>query len=404
MKATTLKSLAIALGGLLGWMSAVAAQMPEKDMVVRTELALKTPRPRDPVLGGSREKVFFSVWIPEGVQTVRGAICNPFSRDEPVGKHWKAACRHWQFAYVQIDFDAVKKEEFALLLTALTELAKKSGHPEIEYMPLCFTGMSRGGGMSMQLAELLPERTIASVPVCLEVGPISEATRRIPVMTVFGEKDGKQMNQLMNKFPAARKEGAHWAIAVQWGRGHEFGQANNLSFVFLDDVIAKRLPKELGIEKPVALREFPLEEGWIGDPSTWAKDGRRPITQAAKDFKGDAEKVCWLPSQRVASVWQAFVGATKEIGISELPGLGDGQPFELHSAAKPIAVKVTLAAKLNPEKVELWDAHQRLAERTEAPWSFEVSLKPGIHALIATVQEPGHPKRTSRPHTIVVAE
>lgn len=398
MKNMKIRTL-LAIGFLVGLAQTGIGQ----DIVVRTELPLKTPRPRDPVLGGARDKVFFSVWIPDGVKTVRGALCNPFSRDEGVSKHWQAACRHWQFAYVQTDFDAVKNEEFALLLTALTELAKKSGHPEIATMPLCFTGMSRGGGMSMQLAELMPERTIASVPVCLEVGPSSEATRRIPIMTVFGERDGKQMTLLLEKLPLARKEQAHWGLAVQWGRGHEFGQANNLSFVFLDDVIARRLPKVPGIEKPAPLREFPLEEGWIGDPATWGRDGRRPTIQAGRDFKGEAEKVCWLPSQRIASTWQAFVGGTKDVTIGEPPGLGDGQPFVLHSAAKPVTVKVTLGAKLNPDKVELWDAHERLAERTKAPWTFEVSLKPGIHALIATMHEAGQ-LRNSRPHTIVVGD
>jgi len=103
-------------------------------------------------------------------------------------------------------------------------------------------------------------------------------------------------------------------------------------------------------------------------------------------------------------VWQAFVGATRDVTISEPPGLGDGQPFVLHSASKPVTVQVAPAAKLKPKKVELWNGHRRLAERTTAPWSFEVALPPGIHALIATVTEPGQPPRTSRPHTIVVGE
>lgn len=87
--------------------------------------------------------MFVSVWIPDGVKTVRGGICNPFSKGDDVSKHWQAACRHWQFAYVQVDFDAVKKEEFALLKTGLTDLAKQTKHPELEHLPLCFTGMSR---------------------------------------------------------------------------------------------------------------------------------------------------------------------------------------------------------------------------------------------------------------------
>lgn len=376
----------------------------EEDGIVRTELPLRTPRSRDPVLGGSRDKVAFSVWIPEGVKVVRGAVCNPFARGDSVSEHWKAACRHWQFAYVQTDFDAVKKEEFVLLKAALAELAKKTSHPEVEHMPLCFLGMSRGGGMSVQLADLMPERTIASVPVCLEVGPASEATRQIPVLTVFGERDGSQMERLLTKLPLERGQGARWGIAVQWGRRHEFGQANNLSFVFLDEVIARRLPKEPAVTRPAPLADIPLEKGWVGDPSTWGRDGGRATIQPWKDFRGQRERVCWFPSQRVAAAWQAFVSGSRDVTINEPAGLGDGQKFVLHSAARPVTVKLTLGGKLKPGKVELWDAHQRLAGRTEAPWEFHVPLRPGVHALFATVEESGQPVRTSRVHTVVVTE
>lgn len=392
-------AICLALAALVAGTSARA-----DDLVVRTELPLQTPRPRDPVLGGARDKVFFQVTIPEGVKTVRGAVCNPFSKDENISKHWRAACRHWGFAFVQTDFDAVKKEEYVLLKSALAELAKKSNHPEIEHMPLCFTGMSRGGGMSMHLAELMPERTIASVPVCLEVGPTTKASRLIPVLTVFGEKDGQQMALLMDKLPKERAQEARWALAVQWGRRHEFGQANNLSLVFLDDVIARRVPKQTDNNKPAALRMIALEDGWVGDPATWQRDGRRPTIQRWPDYQGDPAKVCWFPSQHTAAVWQAFVAGTKEVAISAPPGLGDGQPFILHSAVQPIDVRAAIEPGLKPEKVELWDAHERLAQRTEAPWNFAVMLKPGIHSLIVTVQEAEKLVRTSRPHTIVVAD
>lgn len=382
-------------------MTVSAEPRPSEDSVFRTELPLQTPRSRDPVLGGSRDKVFFTVWIPDGAKTVRGGICNPFSKDVAVSNHWKAMCRHWQFAYVQTDFDAVKKEEFVLLKTALDQLAVKSGHPEIASMPLCFTGMSRGGGMSIQLAELMPERTIASVPVCLEVGPASEPTRQIPVLTIFGEKDGSQMSKLLAKLPSERKQGARWSIAVQWGRRHEFGQANNLSFVFLDDVIARRLPVETG--KPAPLKIIPLEEGWLADPATWGKDGRKPVIAAWNDFEGDREQACWFPSQRVAAVWQAFVRGSKDITITEPAGLGDGQKSLSHPASKPISVKVAAAATATPEKMELWDAQQRLAERTSAPWDFEIALRPGVHALFV-IAKTRDSERCSRPHTIVVGD
>jgi hypothetical protein len=37
-----------------------------------------------------------------------------------------------------------------------------------------------------------------------------------------------------------------------------------------------------------------------------------------------------------------------------------------------------------------------------APWTIEVSLKPGIHSLSVTASEDDGSRRTSRPHTIVV--
>lgn len=375
-----------------------------KDTTLRAEYTLKTPRPRDPVLGGAKDKLVVTVWIPDGVKTVRGAVCNPFAKDEPPGKHWQAACRHWGFAYVTVDFDAVKKNEVALLQTALTDLAKKGGRPELEHVPLCFTGMSRGGGMSMQFAELMPERTIAGVPVCLEVGPTSDAARRVPVLTVFGEKDGQQMKLLLDKLPVQRKQDARWSLAVQWNRKHEFGQANNLSFVFLDDVIARRVPKESDPGKPVKLADYPLEDGWLGDTSTWGKDGRLPVVALWREFKGDRAQACWFPSARTAATWQTFVGATKDVTITEPAGLGDGQAFVAHTAAKPVVVKLALAAALKPMKVELWDGDVRLAEKAEAPWAFEAKLKPGIHPLYAVVRQDGQDQRTSRPHTIVVTE
>ncbi len=319
--------------GLFAGLLLFATLVPAADTTVRTELPLKVARSREPVLGGSKDKVYFSVWIPEGVKTVRGAVCNPFSRDEAVSKHWQAACRNWQFAYVQTDFDAVKKVEFALLSAALTELAKTSGHPELAHVPFCFLGMSRGGGMSMQLGELMPERTIAIAPVCLEVGPESEASRHIPVITIFGEKDGAQMTKLLDKFPLARKQGARWALAPQWNRKHEFGQANNLAFAFFDDVIAKRVSANANPDQPVKLKEISLESGWLGDSSTWSKDGTRPAIAAYADFKGDRQKACWFPSQRVAAVWQAFVGASKSITINEPRALAMVRP--LHGIRPP---------------------------------------------------------------------
>jgi hypothetical protein len=207
------------------------------------------------------------------------------------------------------------------------------------------------------------------------------------------------MKLLLDKLPAERKQGARFAVAVQWNRRHEFGQANNLALVFLDDVIRRRVPKE-----PGPLLDVPLDAGWLGDVSAWGKDGKLPAVAAWADYKGDRAAACWFPAERTAATWRAFVGATKDVTITEPAGLGDGQAFGSHSAQKPVAVKVAVGGGLKPIAVELWDADEKLAEKTEAPWAFEAKLKPGIHALYAVVRQEGADPRTSRPHTIVVGE
>lgn len=385
----------------------VATSSPAEasDRQLKVDLPLKTARSRPSALGGPQDRAEFTVWIPAGLKTVRGGICNPFSKMEDVSPHWQAACRHWGFAYVQADFDGVKKDEYLLLAAALKQAAMETGHGELATMPLCFLGMSRGGGMSMDLAALMPARTIASVPVCLEVGPTSPVTRQIPILTVFGDKDGTQLEKLLKKLPGERREEARWAIAVQWGRGHEFGQANNLSFVFLDDVIRARLPRQTDPANETALKPYPLRNGWQSGPVEWAKN--KPTLTAPRSapydrFEGDRSAAVWLPSARTASVWQAFVSANREVQIVAPAGLGDGQKFAIQSADRPLKV-VTKIAGDKPTAVEVWNGNVQLATISAEPWETEIGpLTPGIHSLIVKAIGSDSP-RSSRPHTIVVA-
>jgi len=127
-----------------------------------------------------------------------------------------------------------------------------------------------------------------------------------------------------------------------------------------------------------------------------------PMIAAWREFKGDRNLACWFSSERVASVWQGFVGASRDVTIIEPPGLGDKQPFILYSAGKKMTVKISINNEIKPTRIILRDEAKLIAEKTEGPWVFEISLKPGIHSLIATVDAGG--QKASRPHTIVVGD
>lgn len=291
--------------------------------------------------------VEYSLWIPMEAQPVRGVIFNPFSpssQEAPTLKHWHEACRLWRFAYLTANYDGVSRKEFATTFrAALAEFAKLSNRPELERAPFCVLGMSRGGGYSRAFALEFPDRALAVAPVCLEAPPDEPVLRSIPFLTVFGEKDGGQMQKIMTSHPQHRANGALWGVAVQGGRGHEFAKANNVVIPFFDAVLRRRLPANGSVaDATVQFRDFPLAEGWYGDVSAWSDKRRGGAIAPAADFRGDASRQAWLPDRRTARGWQVFVSADKLVQIVEPPGLGDGQAFLAHAPATPIRIRVAV--------------------------------------------------------------
>ncbi len=367
------------------------------DAIYDAQISLKTPRRKKPRQGGPLDKVELRIWIPDGVKKVRGVMMNPFYLKAAGQRHWQAAARQWDFGIIGANYFAVKSSEFApTLKEALKVFAEKSKHPELVNAHFCFAGMSAGGGMSTRFAEALPERTIAVAPVCLEVGPRSAAARKIPHLTIFGERDGRQMEKLAERLPEQRKLGALYAIAVQWRRRHEFALANNLIFPFFDHVIQARL----GNKDTKHLAAMSLKKGWLGEPSTW--DTNSPKVASWQDYKRDKSAACWLPDAYVAHVWRAFVSKAPSIRIASPPGLGDGQKFILHEPKKDIEVKLTLRGKKLVKQVRLFDGDKEIAKGTTLPTTLRVRFRPGIHALIAEVTYADGQQEVSRPSTIVV--
>lgn len=370
------------------WEIAVRLQTPKKD----------SPRSRE----GGREHAPFHLWLPSNRSMVRGLVMNPFYTRAVTQEHWQAACRLWNFGILATNFFGVKKTEFPRLIdAALADFASKTGHPELAQAPLCLVGMSAGAGMSVTIAEAMPQRVIAVGPVCLEVGPRTAQSREIPILTVFGEKDGGQYAKLMARLAEARARHARFAIAVQWGRRHEFGRANNLLFPHFHAAIRRRFN-----EPGQPLKPFPEAEGWLGDVSNW----RERVANIAPfdEFPGPRERACWFPDAATAHAWQAFVTFAPRLVLTAPPGLGDGQPFVLHRTGEDIAVEVRRRDKgtKSPQsaanaEIELFAGPTRLArcdEKGRAQIRFDA---PGIYPLYAR-QQKDEQVLLSRPNTIVV--
>lgn len=372
----------------------------QADDVLKASVKLQTPKKESKRAPQPLDEVPLNLWLPADTKVVRGLIVNPFYEKAVGQQHWQAAARHWGFGILGANYFGVRNAEFGpTLLQGLSEFAKTSGHRELEHVPCCFVGMSAGAGMSTRFAEQLPDRTIAVGPVCLEVGPQNEASMHIPMVTVFGERDGKQMEKLLAKLPEQRRQAAQWSIAVQWRRRHEFARANNMVMPLFDHAIRIRYPDEATpVDGPVKLNPIDESSGWLGQVSTWTRPA--PAIAAYDKFAGDKSAACWFPDAYVAHVWQAFVVQAPRLSIQQPAGQGDGD-FHLHAAGRPIHVELKIAAGLKPQQVQLFDGDRPLGKFEGNQFTLE--LKPGIYTLIAVATTESGEKSISHPNTIIMA-
>jgi pimeloyl-ACP methyl ester carboxylesterase len=128
--------------------------------------------------------VTYTIWIPDGVKTLRGIIVHQHGAGTTASKegstaaydlHWQALARKWDCALLgpsyhvqneKIDispgaselwFDPRRGSE-KTFLRALTDLAAQANHPEIETVPWALWGHSGGGIWADVMASLHPDR------------------------------------------------------------------------------------------------------------------------------------------------------------------------------------------------------------------------------------------------------
>jgi hypothetical protein len=352
------------------------------------------------------DRVALHLWVPDGVKVLRGVAFNPFNDKQVEQKHWQEACRLWGFGIVGANYFGVDAKEFAdTFQKGLARLAADQKRPELAHVPACLIGMSAGAGMCVKFAEQMPDRVIAVAAVCLEVGPTGRSVNDIPFLTIFGEKDGKQMEILTEKLPKAREFGAEWAIAVQWGRRHEFGAANNLVMPFFDSAIRIRYPDNgdpaRGPVKLAGAIDFE-DTAWTAEIDSWNEPAPHisPLLGYVRQDTGV------LPDRYTAQVWRAFVVKEPKLVIREPAALGDGKPFSPLPAEKP--VKVVVSGTKAAKKVILFDGNRELVT-AQPNGADEVrievkDLKPGIHSLIAGGVAGKGFLGYSRPTTVIVSK
>jgi hypothetical protein len=380
-----------------------------RDPLLPDALGVKIPIPDDPALipDAYFENTLYdssknlALWIPPGVDKLRGILYMHGSSNKPnidnvnQGKKWRDEVEQdrrlaerqvaslWDFALLTgatwIDGANGYADQVALLDKALGEFATATNHPEIPSLPLVHQGGSRFSAFGYDLAMNQPERVIAFASI---VGGINanEMSHSVPGLQIVGSDDGGQA-KIDGSFWSARATGAQIGTAMMWGVEHICGPCSDLSWVYFDQVICKRVPEGGG-----ALKSYTDEEGYLGNADTWVTVHSYP------DYPSDRGRAAWLPDLLTANVWRAFT-LPEPVVVMDQPtrpyswSNGFTQDPSIQSASEPIEIVAKITTIFGGE-ISFFDGDQKLGVATISEDGKEarlsgVKLTPGIHSLFA---------------------
>jgi pimeloyl-ACP methyl ester carboxylesterase len=277
----------------------------------------------------------YTLWIPDGVKTIRGVIVHQHGASITASKegstaaydlHWQALAAKWDCALLGPCYHVLNDGDLGeagseywfdprrgsdkTFLKALNDLAAKSNHPELATVPWALWGHSAGAGWAESIAAMHPERVIAVYhrsgsifvwnykPDEYPPFPIPTAAFAIPRMCTVGAKENGLIRILLATFENYRTNGAPVGYAADPRTGHECGDSRYFAIPFLDACLAMRLPDRGS--KDQTLKPADISKGWMAPLNG---DTAMPAT----NFHGKLEESLWLPNEGVAKAWMEYV-------------------------------------------------------------------------------------------------
>jgi len=286
--------------------------------------------------------VNYTIWIPPGVEQLRGVIVHQHGCGEGSCKsgltgafdlHWQALARKHDCALLAPAYEQTAGANCQMwcdprngsdesFQQCLVDLGKKSGHPELAKAPWALWGHSGGGHWAGGMVMLHPEQIAAAwlrsgVPLLKENPERSDikphslpaAALKTPLMCNPGTKEGVTVKDSRfarvwpaneTFFHAVRGEGGLLGVAVDPLTAHECGNQRYMAIPWLDACLTARLPDQVGDP----LKAMPTQEAWLA-----------PLLETTatleQQYKGDPKTAVWLPNEAVAKAWMQYVKDTK---------------------------------------------------------------------------------------------
>ena len=358
------------------------------------------------------------VFIPHEAKPARGAILHAANMGLKPSRRWSELCRSLKFVHVVTSVDMKSNRRPTKVreatIEALNRLAKELDRPELAHLPLAPTGHS-AGGMGLPALDSVPDRLLTAAIDCSWVYKYEnkDHMKQIPLLFVIGSiPDGfKMIPAIEGQYDPARKDGAMATLGFEWGKAHAFGNAGTLFAAWFSDVAKQRIDYDADPgSEPVKLRDMKLEDGWLGDRSSW--ETSNAVIAPYSEYKGDKDAAVWLPSKAFAYTWRAY--QSKDAPVSLTASSADGEhtlkafkPSTEFQLEVPAGTKLTLGVKASDTvelaKVRYYRNDELLGEAAAAPWSFEVGVLPvGTHPIHAICETAAGQQTVTNPALFVV--
>lgn len=293
--------------------------------------------------GGLSFAVNYTIWIPQGVNTIRGVVVHQHGCGEgscssgltgAFDLHWQALAKKHDCALLSPAYEQPQGADCQLwcdprngsataFQKCLVDLGEKSGHPELSQVPWALWGHSGGGHWAGGMQLLFPDRVAAvwlrsgapfltanpDRPLIKPYAAVPEAALHVPFVCNVGTQEGVTVTDTHFKvvwveaeafFRSLRSRGGLAGVAIDPLTSHECGNQRYCAIPWLDACLAARLPKTIG--EP--LRPMPIDDVWLAPPTGFE------AVPAAK-FKGDPLQAAWIPSESVARLWMQYVKDTQ---------------------------------------------------------------------------------------------
>lgn len=328
---------------LLAFTGSVSAQQPPYDLFPDADPPYYRVRYEpSPDAGALSFAANYTVWIPTGVESLRGVIVHQHGCGEGSCKsgltgafdlHWQALARKHDCALMAPSYEQPQEADCsrwcdprngsdASFQKSLTDLGNVSGHPELATVPWAMWGHSGGGVWAGTMALLHPDRVAAAwlrsgVPRLVprpdrpsaKTIKIPEERLEVPLMCNLGTKEGVSVKEgrfagvwpgVELFFRSVRSKGGLIGVAVDPLTSHECGNQRYLAIPWFDACLTARLPESAG----APLNVMSQEEAWLAPLlGTEAIPGPALI--------GDKTETIWLPNERIAKAWMRYVKDTE---------------------------------------------------------------------------------------------